>query len=738
MKSKVLLIIIFAISLNVFAQSPGNTRFNEISNKLLKEKDETKKAGLYYQAARFYFEKEGNIKTDLDSASLFNKRSIRLSSKLGMKKELAQNMLLEGEIAAENGDSAYSSKLKYKALQYALSNGLKTEAAAVYMSIAYEVPENDLLKKEQYFLKAADLYRQAGAFLKEAETRTELSVLYNGLDEIDTSIKFALDAVKIKKKIKEPALYKEYTMLAMDYRTQGKYENALAYALAADKVTETTPEADALWRSIIKNLIGTIYSELKFYDKSVEYYKKAIAISKENNDTEGVTSITINTARGLLGRGKVAEALEVLNNGYKYYHKENCDIEYASLYILLYCELKKHEKAKPYYDQLVTCASGQVKNPMEQEKMYYAMIHYLLKTGQAAKTYGYIEKLKQLSRKNNDIYNLTQLEKTHFEVDSATGNYLGAIQHLKNYKQLNDSVFNINNTKQFADLQLKYDTEKKDRNIKLLTNKSQLQQARIENELVIRYIFIGSVVVLCIIIGLLYSRYCMKRKTNAILEAKQDEINRKNNKLERLVAEKEWLLKEIHHRVKNNLQIVISLLNTQSAYLDNEEALEAIQNSQHRMHAMSLIHQKLYQTENLSSINMPWYIKELADYLKDSFDHEGKIKFKLSLAAIDLDVAQAVPLGLILNEAITNAIKYAFPERKGIINILLEDSDNNYLLRISDNGIGLPEHFESAETDSLGMNLMIGLAEQLDGTFTIQSGNGVIITINFIKRQAAV
>ncbi|AWH85670.1 hypothetical protein HYN59_11375 [Flavobacterium album] len=738
MKSKVLFIIIITLSLNAFAQSAGNARFNDIRVKLNKEKDEAKKAGLYYQAARFYLEKEGAIKTDLDSAALFNKRSVRLGSKLGMKKVIAQNMLLEGEIAAENNNSVLSAKLKDKALQYSLSNGLKTEAAGVYMSLAYEVPENDLLKREQYFLKAADLYKQAGAFLKEAETCTELSVLYNSLDEIDTSVKFALEAVKIKKKIKEPSLYKEYTMLAMDYRIQGKYESALAYALAADKVTETTPDADAVWRSIIKNLTGTIYSELKFYDKSVEYYKKAIVIAKESNDTEGVTSITINTARGLFGRHKVTEALEVLNNGYKYYHKENCDAEYASLYILLYCELKKYEKAKPYYDQLVNCGSGQVKNPMEQEKMYYAMIKYLLKTGQAGKTYGYIEKLKQLSRKNNDIYNLTQLEKTHFEVDSATGNYLRAIEHLKKYKQLNDSVFNINNAKQFADLQLKYDTEKKDRNIKLLTNKSQLQQARIENELVIRYIFIGSLLVLCIIIGLLYSRYCMKRKTNSILEAKQDEINSKNNKLERLVAEKEWLLKEIHHRVKNNLQIVISLLNTQSAYLDNEEALEAIQNSQHRMHAMSLIHQKLYQTENLSSINMPWYIKELADYLKDSFDHEGKIRFELSLASIDLDVAQAVPLGLILNEAITNAIKYAFPDQKGIINILLEETDNSYLLRISDNGIGLPEHFESAETDSLGMSLMMGLAEQLDGTFTIRSGAGVVITINFIKRQAAV
>ena len=738
MKCKALLVLIITFSLNAFAQSVSKEQFNDIRSKLQREKDDAKKAGLYYKAARFYLGKEGNIKTDLDSASIFNNRSIRLSRKLGLKKDIAQNMLLEGEIAEENGNSTLSAKLKDKALQYALTNDLKKEAANVYISLAYEATKIDLTQKEAYFLKAVVLYRQAGAFLEEAETFTELSVLYNSLEEIDTSIKYALDAIKIKNRIKEPNLYKEYTMLALNYRTLGKYQNALSYALAADKITETTPEADGLWRSIIKNLIGTIYSELKFYDKSVEYYKKAIIIAEENNDTESVISIIINTAHGLLNRNKAAEALEVLNNGAKYYRKGECDVEYASLYILLYCRLKQYDKAKPYYEELLKCSNGKLKNHMEQEKMYHAMIRYLIKTGQAGKTYEYVDKLKQLSKKNNDIYNLTQLEKTHFEVDSATGNYLEAIQHLKNYKQLNDSIFNMNSTKQFADLQLKYETEKKDENIKLLTHKSELQQARIENEVVIRYIFIGSVVVLCIIIGLLYNRYSMKQKTNAILEAKQEEINSKNKKLEHLVEEKEWLLKEIHHRVKNNLQIVISLLNTQSAYLDNEEALEAIQNSQHRMHAMSLIHQKLYLTENLSSINMSWYIQELADYLKDSFDHEGKIKFKLSLASIDLDVAQAVPLGLILNEAITNAIKYAFPNRKGIINILLEEKDNNYLLSISDNGIGLPDDFQSAETDSLGMNLMMGLAEQLDGTFSIQSGNGVIITINFIKREAAV
>ncbi|RYD91392.1 MAG: histidine kinase, partial [Sphingobacteriales bacterium] len=491
------------------------------------------------------------------------------------------------------------------------------------------------------------------------------------------------------------------------------------------------------WMSNLYNLIGTIYSELKFYDKSVDYYKKAIATAQEINDTEGVYAIKINTARGLYSRNKPAQALEILNSGTKYNPVNNCDVEYASIYILVYCQLKQYSKAKPYYDQLVRCGNSGKKDHIRQEKRYYAMVVYLLKTGQADKTYAYLAELRKLSAVHNDLLNLAQLEKVHFEADSATANYLGAISHLKSFKQLNDSLFNISSTKQFADLQLEYETEKKDKNIKLLKQHGQLQETRLNNEIIMRYVFIASLIVLFLILGLLYGRYCIKQKNNRILEAKQEEINRQNVVLRRLVDEKEWLLKEIHHRVKNNLQIVISLLNTQSAYLENEDALMAIQNSQHRMHAMSLIHQRLYQSDNLASIDMSWYIYELVNYLKESFDLDRKISYKLDTERVELDVAQAVPLGLILNEAISNAIKYAFNNRpKGQVTVSLKSTGGEgYQLTIADDGIGVPDGFEHQERESLGMNLMMGLTNQLDGTFTLQNNNGLAVAITFIRKQ---
>lgn len=250
-------------------------------------------------------------------------------------------------------------------------------------------------------------------------------------------------------------------------------------------------------------------------------------------------------------------------------------------------------------------------------------------------------------------------------------------------------------------------------------------------------LYIGGCIVLALLVALLISYYRLKQQSNSVLKIKEKEISRQNELIKKLQHEKEWMINEIHHRVKNNLQVVISLLNTQSAYLDNKDAILAIQNSQHRMHAMSLIHQKLYQSENLATIDISWYIYELVNYLSDYFDPERKIDFEIDTEKLELDVAQAVPLGLILNEAISNAIKHAFPENeKGKVKISLKKvhTEANELT-IADNGVGLPEDFKFENSNSLGMNLMIGLSDQLDGTFDYKNANGLTIIITFIKNE---
>ena len=254
-----------------------------------------------------------------------------------------------------------------------------------------------------------------------------------------------------------------------------------------------------------------------------------------------------------------------------------------------------------------------------------------------------------------------------------------------------------------------------------------------------------------VIMTLLVLRYRARQKNNRFLQVHQ-----------KLLAEKEWLLKEIHHRVKNNLQIVISLLNAQSDFLDNPSALHAIRESRQRMQAIALIHQKLYQPDNSTLIDMRSYIKEMVAYLENGFTDNEKINFKLSIDDSKLDVSQAVPLGLILNEAITNAIQHAFPsDRRGLITIELQHpgfppqeprvppvipppespdippgDPPDILLEITDDGQGLPAGFDLSGSNSLGIQLMKLFAEQLEGEIHFHSGQGVKITLLF-KQQLA-
>jgi two-component sensor histidine kinase len=293
-----------------------------------------------------------------------------------------------------------------------------------------------------------------------------------------------------------------------------------------------------------------------------------------------------------------------------------------------------------------------------------------------------------------------------------------------------------------SQLEIVYNIEQKDKdlafkeqNIQLLTKQAQLQYSQLQASSVIKNFTLSGIVLLLIIIVLLYKNTQHRSRSHKLLQAQQTEIQKKNASLENLIKEKDWLVKEIHHRVKNNFHMVIGLLGTQSGYLKTEEALMAISDSQHRIHAMSLIHQKLYQSDNLSAINMPDYIHELVDYLRDSFNIRQAIQFKLHIDRIELDLSHCIPLGLILNEAITNAIKYAFPDsRDGIITISLSQvSENKILLTITDNGIGLPAAFDIHARNSMGMNLMQGLSEDIDGDFNIVHHDGTSISITFNK-----
>ena len=197
--------------------------------------------------------------------------------------------------------------------------------------------------------------------------------------------------------------------------------------------------------------------------------------------------------------------------------------------------------------------------------------------------------------------------------------------------------------------------------------------------------------------------------------------------------EKEVLLKEIHHRVKNNLQIISSLLSLQAEKVDSEAIASAIIESQLRVKTMAIIHEKLYGSEDLSRIRFGAYIESLVGFLKSIYSgHKRTISFELNLENLALSIEHALPCGLIINELATNAYKHAFGPEGGVIRIgLLETADRMITLSISDNGSGLPSGLDLVNPATLGLQLVAELVEQIDGRLSLADNGGAQFTISF-------
>jgi two-component sensor histidine kinase len=191
-------------------------------------------------------------------------------------------------------------------------------------------------------------------------------------------------------------------------------------------------------------------------------------------------------------------------------------------------------------------------------------------------------------------------------------------------------------------------------------------------------------------------------------------------------------LKEVHHRVKNNLQIISSILNLQSSTVTEQKTLDLLKNSQDRIRSMSLIHELLYQTKDFSTINFSEYIRSIVTNLYQSYTENKKLMMNIDVDSIFLDLDHAIPCGLIINELITNSLKYGFDrDQEGEIAIKLIQVEHLVHLIIRDNGRGIPDHIDFRNTESLGMQLVVSLVDQIDGEITLESSNGACYVIKF-------
>jgi two-component sensor histidine kinase len=334
---------------------------------------------------------------------------------------------------------------------------------------------------------------------------------------------------------------------------------------------------------------------------------------------------------------------------------------------------------------------------------------------QPAMAIRYAHMMLDISRELDSPFRLVNGYNNLAHIHRDLGQFDSAYHYKVLHTNLSDSLNNVKRGNQIAESQTRYETGKKEAQISELSEKNKLKNQRL-------ILAFGLAGLFAVMIGV--SVYQNRR-----LKKQKEQIQAQSDRLQ-------WMMKELHHRVKNNLQIVSSLLNLQTYRLKDQDSVTALRESQLRVQAMSLIHQRLYQVEDVSMVNFKLYLSDLADtlmkaygYTPDDFDLTIRVEREF------LDVDTVMPMGLLVNEIITNSFKYAFGDsRRPMLDIRLKDADENLELVIRDNGPGIPA--ETAPPGGFGRKLIDALTKQLKGRYTLETSDGTAYYFTIPQKAA--
>jgi two-component sensor histidine kinase len=480
----------------------------------------------------------------------------------------------------------------------------------------------------------------------------------------------------------------------------------------------------------INNNIGYTYFKLNENQKALHFWLQSLKIAEQEKDNATIYLLAANVTDAYLKLNAPLDAEKFFQHITKKFAKpadrkyEGGDYGISQTYLKIYMALKQYDKARIYCDELIRQTTNPHINSYPLSLYYELIARYYIETAKYEYARNYLKKDMDLVSSLKSQWGMSQNYRLWFSLDTASGKYQEAISSLIKANEIKDSIFDETKSRQIAQLEVEFETEKKEGLINLLNQKAILEDTKLKQADFVKNVTVAGVILLFIITGLLYKQSSFRKKSNVI-------VTHKNKQLQSLLTEKEWLLKEVHHRVKNNLHTVMCLLQSQARYLE-EDALRAIESSQNRIYAMSLIHQKIYQSDDIKTIDLDIYLRELASYLSDSFGSPSNIRIHLLLEKIKLSLSQAIPLGLIVNEAVTNAFKYAFPnEQPGKITIEVKQIDSNIEFIIADNGIGMHTVSNDNLPKSFGLDLIRGLTSELEGRISFENDNGTKIKVLF-------
>ena len=549
--------------------------------------------------------------------------------------------------------------------------------------------------------------------------------LQSNLDSLPRIIA-AFRALHAEKQDKTALAYAEYNETFQVY-LEANHPKAMSMALNCLtniqrwRVNELLP--------VVYGLIGNLHKEGSNYPMAFQAADKGLSAARQIKDTAGIIALlglkAMFTHSNSLFHDKPTShdgSLELQFEGLKLAESslkwERIRIRFYDNIAQLYKDNKDYAKSILYAKKGVALAT-RLKEKRSLTYGYNWLGEALYFSGHEADGMVYLKKSLAICREIKQPFRTMELANAISQCYERSGDYKSALHYANQSSMLKDSLKVLGNAKQVSELQIKYETAKKDKDIALLNQADQIRSRQMV------WVYVAGSMFLVITLVLL-AMYKVIQNRNSELIVSNAYVNEQSQKLQ-------ILMQELHHRVKNNLQIVSSLLTLQSSRLTDADARNVLNVSRQRIDAMSIIHQSLYQHDSANMVNIKEYIHNLLSNIVQSFGiRQEEMDIKVDVLVKDMDVDIALPLGLILNEWITNVFKHAYRDKptKPLLHLMIFHDGENVKVEIKDNGVGMPPDLWDNPKASFGIKLMKVLMKQIRAVSQITTYQGTMLELN--------
>ncbi len=575
---------------------------------------------------------------------------------------------------------------------------------------------------------------------------------FTSISKYEKAIESYRKYIRVQKKMGDWKSVSGYFYLIGDkHFKMGNYDSAMIYYKKSLKMSEEV-NLQSISNISLKG-ITKVYLLWNEFDKALETLEKLSGIYQNTSDTIGI-SFTLNEKAGINKlTGQTQKAIDCYRELLKLNeetgntavlaktHQNLGDIyHHDSIYNK---SLEYYQKSLKLYEKRGDLNSAAL-SLFSIANIYYGLKNYGIAIENLNKSFK-LAKMRNLENLISDIY------LKYSEIYDEKGDKEIALGYYKLYSNTRNIIFNKEKNQALANQYAKYETEKKNQEINILRKDNEIHELNIKQKSYQLYLSIAIGGLVLILVVIIYGRYRAKQKANILLTGQKEQLKKFNAQLiaknelithqkqeiEKRVEEKETMLRELHHRVKNNLQVIYSMLSLQADKLQDKDAIAAIEANIHRVWAMALVHHKLYLDENLTQINMLQYINELvSSILETNTKQQANLKYDIQNINLEADIA--IPLGLIINELLCNALKHAFegvsvPE----IEIELREENTQLILSIKDNGVGISKDIDPNKPGAFGLDLINMLVRQLKGKLKITNKNGTCFKLTISAPEIA-